>query len=163
MVAGRTHVYEASVSWTGNRGQGTSGYRDYDRDAVIEAAGKAPIAASSDPLFRGNPERYNPEDLLVASLATCHMLWYLHLCAEAGVRVTAYRDQATGTMIEESDGGGRFSEATLRPEVVIAHDADIELAIRLHDEAHRKCFIANSMNFPVYHDPHIQKERRTDP
>jgi Predicted redox protein, regulator of disulfide bond formation len=156
MVAGRTHTYESTITWTGNRGRGTCGYRDYDRDALIEVAGKPSMAASSDPLFRGDRQRHNPEDLLVASLALCHMLWYLHLCAEAGVRVTAYRDQAAGTMVEEADTGGRFSEVTLRPQVTIDGDSDLDMARRLHADAHRKCFIANSVNFPVHHDPCIR-------
>src|SRR5499426_564348 len=106
----KEHHYSVVVTWTGNQGSGTSGYRDYRRDHDISAAGKPIIPASSDPIFRGDASRYNPEDLLVASLSGCHMLWYLHLCADAGIRVTEYRDDATGTMVETADGGGRFAE-----------------------------------------------------
>lgn len=154
----RIHSYTASVTWTGNLGRGTAGYRGYSRDYEIQGAGKPVIAGSSDPAFRGDPARYNPEELLVASLATCHMLWFLHLCADVGITVTAYRDQASGAMIEDTDGGGRFREATLRPRVIVAPGSDPALAQRLHEEAHRKCFIANSVNFPVIIDAHVDIE-----
>ncbi len=105
------HAYTAQVEWTGNRGTGTSSYRAYDRSCQITAPGKAKIAASSDPAFRGDPARWNPEELLVASLATCHQLWYLHLCAEAGVIVHSYHDTAQGLMEELPDGSGQFLES----------------------------------------------------
>jgi organic hydroperoxide reductase OsmC/OhrA len=149
----RTHSYEVSVTWTGNRGTGTSGYRAYDRDHDVTAAGPPPIAASSDPAFRGDPGRWNPELELTAALAQCHMLWYLHLCATAGVVVTAYADDARGTMAEAADGSGRFTEVVLRPRVTVASADMIETATSLHRDAHAKCFIANSVNFPVRHEP----------
>jgi organic hydroperoxide reductase OsmC/OhrA len=149
----RTHTYDVSVSWTGNRGTGTSGYRAYDRDHEVRAAGPAAIAGSSDPAFRGDPGRWNPELELTAALSQCHMLWYLHLCAAAGVTVTAYADEAHGVMAEEADGGGRFTEVVLRPRVTVASDSMIEAATALHAEASAKCFIANSVNFPVRHEP----------
>ena len=120
MTSGRNHSYAATVIWTGNRGEGTADYRAYSRDYDMRADGKPLIAGSADPAFRGDGSRHNPEDLLVASLASCHMLWYLHLCAAAGIRVLAYEDQASGLMREEADGRGRFIEATLRPRVVLA-------------------------------------------
>jgi organic hydroperoxide reductase OsmC/OhrA len=149
----RTHSYEVSVTWTGNRGTGTSGYRAYDRDHEVTAAGPPPIAASSDPAFRGDRGRWNPELELTAALAQCHMLWYLHLAASAGVVVTAYADDAHGTMAETEDGGGHFTEVVLRPRVTVASADMIEVAVSLHREAHAKCFIANSVNFPVRHEP----------
>jgi len=157
-VAGGTHTYELDVEWTGNRGAGTSGYRAYDRDHVIDAPGKDPIAGSADPAFRGARARWNPEELLVASLAQCHMLWYLHLAASAGVVVTAYRDRPTGTMVEDSDsaGGGQFAEVTLRPHVIVTDPAMLETARRVHDDVGTVCFVARSVNFPVHHEPAVQ-------
>jgi len=151
----RTHSYGVSVTWTGNRGTGTSGYRDYGREHDVTADGRPAIAGSSDPLFRGDPVRWNPELELVAALSQCHMLWYLHLCAAAGVVVTGYTDQAGGTMAEDGDGGGRFTEVVLRPRVTVASAEMTQAAAGLHREAHAKCFIANSVNFPVRHEPVI--------
>ena len=149
----RIHTYEITVEWTGNTGQGTASYRGYRRSNAVRAAGPPEIPGSSDPAFRGDADRWNPEQLLVASLAQCHMLWFLHLAADAGVVVIGYTDQAVGTMIEAADGGGRFAEVVLRPIVEVALPTMIEPATGLHDEAHRLCFIANSVNFPVRHEP----------
>jgi len=151
----KTHRYSVVVSWTGNSGTGTSSYRGYERRHEIAAAGKPPIAGSSDPAFRGDAARWNPEELLIASLAACHKLWYLHLCAAAGVVVIAYVDRAEGLMEEEADGSGRFRQALLRPEVTLAPGSDVAKARALHQEAHAKCFVANSVNFPVEHEPVI--------
>lgn len=146
------HTYQTKTEWTGNLGNGTKGYRNYSRDHVIDAKDKSPIPASSDPAFRGDPARYNPEELLVASLSSCHMLWYLHLCAEAGVVVTAYTDHATGTMVETADTGGHFTEVVLHPVVTVSEQYMVEKANALHESAHHLCFIANSVNFPVRHE-----------
>lgn len=154
----REHSYSVNVRWTGNTGTGTSGFRQYKRDHEITAPGKPPIPASSDPAFRGDPARYNPEELLVASLSACHMLWYLHLCADAGIVVSEYHDDATGAMVETEDGGGHFTQVTLRPVVKIAGAVDPELARRLHEQAHHLCFIANSVNFPVLCEPSMEYE-----
>lgn len=156
MSSSRQHEYTVTVDWTGNLGEGTSGYRAYSRNHDILVAGKPPIAGSADPAFRGDGGRHNPEDLLVGSLSACHMLWYLHLCAEAGVVVLAYRDEARGTMIQTDNGGGRFSEVVLYPVVTIAADSDTGLAERLHERAHELCFIAASMNFPVRCEPDVR-------
>jgi len=147
------HQYRATITWTGNQGTGTSGYRAYGRNHVINIEGKPEIPGSSDPSFRGDPTRYNPEEMLVASLSTCHMLWYLHLCAEAGVVVVDYVDNATGIMAETADGGGYFSEVTLHPEVVVTDAAMVDKANQIHHKANKMCFIANSVNFPVHHQP----------
>jgi organic hydroperoxide reductase OsmC/OhrA len=155
----RIHSYDISVAWTGNRGTGTSGYRAYARDHDVAAEGRPMIAASSEPLFRGDPARWNPELELTAALAQCHMLWYLHLCAAAGIIVTSYTDDARGTMEEAEDGSGRFTEVVLRPQVAVASPDMIDIARRLHKEAHSKCFIANSVNFPVCHEPVITVTR----
>lgn len=149
----RQHKYELTIKWTGNKGQGTTDYRSYDRNHTISVNNKPDIACSSDPLFRGDRTKYNPEELLVASLSGCHMLWYLQLCAEAGVIVTEYVDNATGIMIETSSGGGHFTEVTLNPIVIVIQASMVAKADELHTNAHELCFIANSMNFPVLHIP----------
>ena len=152
------HNYCVSIEWTGNRGDGTVHYSAYDRDHVISIEGKPDISASSDPAFRGNKARHNPEDLLVASLASCHMLWYLHLCADAGVVVLDYRDEATGHMERAADGRMRFTSVVLTPRVVIDARCSGEQAKVLHQAAHDACFIANSVNFPVTCEPQIVQE-----
>jgi organic hydroperoxide reductase OsmC/OhrA len=149
----RNHTYELEVVWTGDTGSGTSGHRAYGRSHDVRAAGKPTIAGSSDPAFRGDPTRWNPEELLVASMSQCHMLWYLALCAQNGVVVTDYVDRAGGTMVEDSDGGGRFTEVVLRPQVRITDPAKAEAAAALHEQAHHLCFIANSVNFDVRCEP----------
>jgi organic hydroperoxide reductase OsmC/OhrA len=154
-MAGRQHSYRVTVEWTGNRGDGTASHTGYRRDHSISAGAKAPIAGSSDPAFRGDPARWNPEELLLASISACHKLWYLGLCATAGVIVLSYRDDAEATMVEEPNGAGRFISATLRPTITVQADADIAKAIRLHHDAHEYCFIANSVNFPVTCEPTI--------
>ena len=140
------------MEWTGDAGAGTASYRAYERAHVIGAPGKPPIPGSSAPAFRGDASRWNPEELLVASLSACHMLQYLHLCAEAGVVVTAYADEADGEIATEPDGGGRFVRLTLRPRVTVTPGSDLATAERLHAEAHRRCFIASSVSFPVGHE-----------
>lgn len=151
----KRHLYATRTEWTGNLGEGTTNYRAYSRDHAISAVGKPGIAGSSDPAFRGDAARWNPEDLLVASLSSCHMLWYLHLCSQAKIVVLAYRDEAAGTMVEDEGGGGRFTAAVLRPVVTLAAGSDEVLARALHEEAHRLCFIANSVNFPVGIEPTV--------
>lgn len=145
----KQHQYAVSIVWTGNDGSGTQSYRGYRRDHEITAAGKPAIPGSSDPAFRGDRARYNPEELLVASLSSCHMLWYLHLCAVNGIVVLDYHDDAGGTMQEEADGGGAFVRVELRPRVRIAAGGDRAKALALHEEAHHVCFIARSVRFPV--------------
>jgi organic hydroperoxide reductase OsmC/OhrA len=152
------HAYTVGLTWTGNLGQGTSGYGTYARSHEITVPGKPPLPGSSDPHFRGDPSRYNPEELLVASLSACHMLWYLHLCADAGITVTAYVDRAAGTMAETQEGGGHFTGVVLRPVVTILEGCDGELAVALHVRAHQLCFIASSVNFPVRCEPEVGTE-----
>jgi organic hydroperoxide reductase OsmC/OhrA len=151
----RTHTYELDVTRTGNSGTGTSEYRGYSRAHEVSLHGRPTLLGSADPVFRGEPDRWSPELLLVASLAQCHMLWYLHLCADAGVVVTGYADSPVGRMLEGDDGGGGFTEVTLRPQVTVATAEMVERAVELHEQAHRKCFIANSVNFPVYQEPTV--------
>jgi organic hydroperoxide reductase OsmC/OhrA len=151
----KEHTYEVRIDWTGNEGQGTKSYKSYRRDHTISVAGKPVIPGSSDPNFLGDPGRYNPEDLLVASLSTCHMLWYLHLCSINKIRVVAYHDPALGVMEEGADGSGKFVRVQLRPVVTISAGDDQAKATALHEEAHDFCFIANSVNFPVEIRPDI--------
>ncbi len=149
------HHYALETTWTGNRGTGTSGYRDYDRAVTLSIDGKPDLLASSDKPFRGDPTRWNPEDLLLAALSECHLLSYLHACVTAGVVVVSYRDHASGTMVEDGRGGGAFTEVVLRPHVVIADESMRDAATAAHEQAHEWCFIANSVNFPVRHEATI--------
>lgn len=153
--SGAEHVFRASLRWTGNTGAGTADYRAYGRSHEILGPGKPAIPSSSDPRFRGEAGRWNPEEMLVASLSSCHMLWYLHLCADAGVVVTAYEDHADGAMAIHADGGGEFVRVTLRPHVTLAPDSDAALATSLHEKAHALCFIARSVKFPVTAEPSV--------
>ena len=149
----KQHTYHTTTTWTGNTGQGTANYRAYVRSYEVNADHKsAPILGSSDPSFRGDRSRYNPEELLVASLSSCHMLWMLHLCADAGIVVTAFHDQSTGMMAETVDGAGQFTEVTLRPQITITDPARIAETQALNARAHHFCFIARSVNFPVKHE-----------
>jgi organic hydroperoxide reductase OsmC/OhrA len=145
----KEHTYRLEMTWTGNDGRGTADYKAYRRDHEISAPGKPVLPGCSGPGFRGDPSRYNPEELLVASLSSCHMLWVLHLCATAGVVVEAYQDSPVGVMRENPDGSGEFVDVELRPEVTIAAGSDLQKLEEIHHEAHHKCFIARSVNFPV--------------
>jgi organic hydroperoxide reductase OsmC/OhrA len=147
----KQHTYTSTLNWTGNKGEGTSGYRAYDRSYEISIANKAVIQGSSDPAFLGDRSKHNPEELLLASLSSCHMLWFLHFCAEAGVIVSSYTDQASAIMVEESNGSGYFTEATLKPHIVVTNQLMLAQLDALHQKANQYCFIANSVKFPVYH------------
>jgi organic hydroperoxide reductase OsmC/OhrA len=149
----RRHHYRTLIEWSGEAG--TTSYTAYSRDHALRVAGKPDLALSSDPSFRGNAACYNPEELLVAAVSSCHMLWYLHLCARAGIVVTRYSDEAEGFMLEDAATGGRFERVVLHPHVAIAK-GDADKAAQLHDEAHRLCFISNSVNFPVEWQPKIE-------
>jgi organic hydroperoxide reductase OsmC/OhrA len=151
----REHTYPVVVTWTGDKGTGTSGYRDYGREHELTAEGPPAIAASSDPAFRGDPTRWNPEQLLVGALSQCHMLSYLHKCTVAGVIVTEYVDNAVGTMAETADGG-HFTEVVLHPSVTVTSPEMADAAAKLHEDAHKACFIASSVNFPVRVEPTIR-------
>jgi organic hydroperoxide reductase OsmC/OhrA len=148
----KQHYYKTNLQWTGNTGKGTETYRGYERSHIISVEGKEIIKASSDPSFRGDKTRYNPEEMFVASLSSCHMLWFLHLCSDASVIVLEYSDAALGIMTESDDGNGKFSEVILHPVVKVKEEWMIEKTSALHDKAHRFCFIANSVNFPVRHE-----------
>jgi len=152
----KEHHYSIHVQWTGNKGTGTASSRGYDRNHLVAADNKPPIPCSSDPAFLGDTQRYNPEELLVASISSCHMLWYLHLCSQAGVTVLAYDDHAKGTMQETLDGSGHFLEVSLHPMITLKDPSMEVKAHVLHDRAGKLCFIANSVNFPIHHFPSYQ-------
>lgn len=147
------HRYNLTLTWTGNDGPGTVDYRAYRRDHEVTAPGLPVITGSSDPAFRGDPARWNPELLLVAAVAQCHMLWYLHLAASAGVTVVDYIDRPTGTMIEHQTGSGEFNEVLLRPGVTVSDASQVDLATALHNRVGDVCCLARSVNFPIRHNP----------
>lgn len=154
----RQHHYLTRVTWTGNRGSGTANYVTYDRTHEVSAPEKPAIPCSSDPAFRGDAARWNPEELFVSSLSACHMLWYLHLCADAGLVVVAYTDNAEGVMVGDVEGVSRFTGVALRPGVTLAAGSDLAIAKQLHHTAHKKCFLANSVNFEVSCEPTLRWE-----
>jgi organic hydroperoxide reductase OsmC/OhrA len=147
----KEHQYNLKIDWTGNTGTGTQDYKTYGRSHEVKIDGKPDISLSSDPAFRGDKTKHNPEELLLASVSSCHMLWYLHLCAVAGVDVLAYEDSPTGIMIENEDGSGQFTEITLQPSIVLSDENMRLKADELHEKANKNCFIANSCNFPIHH------------
>ena len=149
----KQHHYNATIVWTGNNGTGTDNYKSYERSHKIIIENKSDILCSSDPAFRGDKTKHNPEELLLSAVSSCHMLWYLHLCSEAGVVVLDYTDSATGIMDEGSNGNGRFTKVTLNPVVTVTENTMVDKANELHKKANELCFIANSVNFPVTHHP----------
>jgi len=151
----KLHRYKAEIKWTGNKGSGTDHYTHYERDFNISIGDKPIIHGSSDPAFRGDENKYNPEDMLVSALSSCHMLWYLHLCSIEGVVVVEYTDHATGIMEERKDGSGCFTEVVLNPRVIVSLESMLPKATELHAVANQMCFIANSVNFPIKHHPEI--------
>lgn len=146
---GKEHEYTSLIRWTGNRGEGTRTYRGYDRTWDIETRGKPVVHCSNDPLLGGDPTLHNPEDLLLSSLASCHMLWYLHLASNAGIAVSAYKDAPVAVGETEPSGAGRFLRAVLKPVITVPKGTDIARADAIHHEIHKVCFIARSVNFPV--------------
>lgn len=152
-MSAKEHTYTVDLKWTGNLGEGTKKYSGYSRNHEIQADGKPLIHGSSDPSFRGDPTRYNPEDLFVSTLSSCHMLWFLHLCTVNKITVVTYEDSPKGIMIEDKKGNGRFKIVTLYPSVVIKEKEKVDLANKLHNQAHEYCFIANSVNFEVLCEP----------
>jgi len=151
----KLHTYSLALRWSGADQGPTSSYESYSRDFAVEVPGKTDIAGSAESAFLGDDSRVNPEEMLLASLSSCHMLWYFHFCADAGVLVTNYEDAPLGEMDAAAEGGGRFTKVVLHPTVTLAPGADAELARDLHESAHARCFIANSVNFPVTCQPTI--------
>ena len=151
----RDHSYRALLVWEGNLGEGTSTYQGYSRRWRAFMEGKPDLVGTADPTFRGDPQRHNPEELLVTALSSCHMLSYLALCARNHISVVSYSDEATGVMRTGADGAGKFTGVTLRPRVEITDAARAEQARELHQQAHEQCFIASSVSFPVRHEAHV--------
>ena len=151
----KPHYYKAVIQWTGNKGSGTDHYTHYERDYHVIIGNKPIIHGSSDPAFRGDENKYNPEEMLVSAISSCHMLWYLHLCSIEGVVVEEYTDTATGLMEERKDGSGCFTEVVLNPRVIVSLESMLPKASELHALANKMCFIANSVNFPIKHLPEI--------
>jgi len=151
----KEHHYKTKTIWKGNRGKGTFNYTSYDREHIIRVENKIDIIGSSDPNFRGDNTKHNPEEFLVSSVSSCHMLWYLHLCSSEGIIVLNYEDEAFGTMVENENGSGYFSEIILNPLVTVSKETMAQRAILLHEEANKYCFIANSLNFPIRHNVKI--------
>lgn len=152
------HNYAIDITWTGNTGQGTKNLRSYSRNHDITANGLPTIAASSDPAFRGDSSRWNPEQLFLSSIAQCHMLWYLGLAAQAGITVNGYKDRPTGVMVEEANGAGQFDSVTLNPVVTISADSDSAVAENLHHQVADYCFIARSIQTPIHHNVTIEQD-----
>lgn len=151
----KLHSYKATIEWTGNNGTCTDHYKNYERSHTIKIENKATIQGSSDVVFRGDKTKHNPEDLLVSAISSCHLLWYLHLCAINGVVILEYTDNVIGTMLETPNGSGYFTEVILNPTIQVSNINMIEHAIKLHHKAHEFCFIAKSVNFPVKIQPII--------
>ncbi len=152
------HQYSVKINWTGNLGDGTKDYAAYSRNYIISTKNKVNIQASSDTIFRGDADKYNPEELFLASISSCHMLWYLHLCSDAGIIVTDYTDDPKG-ILDLKKNNGCFTSVTLHPKVTITDINQISLAEALHSEANKKCFIANSCNFTIHHIPKIEVKK----
>lgn len=155
----KIHSYDLQLTWTGNRGAGTYEYTAYDRKFTLSAINKPDILGSADPAFRGNKDRYNPEELMISSIASCHMLWYLHLAAANNLVIMDYKDNPSGTIEVKEFGLGRFIEVTLRPTVIIHNEDQSDLAVKLHDESHNKCIIADSFKFDIHIEPKIIIEK----
>ena len=149
----KDHHYNLNLTWTGNTGSGTAAYKSYERAHMLSATGKPDLLGSSDPAFRGDASKWNPEELLLGSLAACHMLWYLHFCSDNKIIVETYTDSPEGSLSLQPSGIGQFTQAILRPNVKITDPNQIELARSLHEKAHQFCFIAKSVNFPVQIEP----------
>jgi organic hydroperoxide reductase OsmC/OhrA len=162
MSGSSMHQYTTRLVWEGNLGKGTSQYAGYSRRFRMSLDNKPDLCGSADPAFRGEPDRLNPEDLLVASLSSCHMLAYLALCARKGITVVGYTDEANGVLNVFPDGGGRFESVTLHPHVTITDEALEAKAAELHERAHALCFIAGSCSFPVNNLPTITVEKRQE-
>ena len=151
----KQHNYALKINWTRNIGSGTNSYKSYERSFEVSVDGKEIINGSSDSFFIGDKTKYNPEELLLASISSCHILWYLHLCAYDGIIVTSYIDNAEGIMVENDNGGGKFEQVILKPVISVTENSMIEKAIIQHAKANKTCFTANSVNFRISHQPVI--------
>lgn len=153
------HYYTAEIKWTGNNGVGTERYNSYNRSHEISIIQKPVLFGSADPTFLGDKTKHNPEELLLSSISACHMLWYLHLCAEQRVVVVNYIDRVAGELRIFENGSGKFDSVTLNPLVAVKAESMVPKAIKLHEDAHKMCFISNSVNFPVHHHSKIEVKK----
>jgi organic hydroperoxide reductase OsmC/OhrA len=151
------HNYTLELNWTGNTGDSTSSYSSYERSYIFQTENKSHLEGSSDPVFRGDSSKYNPEELFLAAVSSCHMLWYLHLCSEEGILVKTYQDKPEGRMSLNSNGSGQFDKITLKPKITIGNSSSemLKKAERLHEKANEMCFIANSCNFEIVHEAEL--------
>ena len=116
---------------------------------------KEPLIISADKSFKGDKTKHNPEDLFLSALSSCHMMSYMYLCDKNNISLLNYTDEALGTLLVNEDGSGSFNSIVLYPIVTILDKNKIDLALSLHKEANRLCFIANSCKVPIVHKPQI--------
>lgn len=146
------HLFKAELIWTSTKKEEETTSKFYSKSHQIKIEGKRVLDISAAKAFKGDPELYNPEDLLLSSLVSCHMMSYLYVCSQNGIEVLEYSDIAEATLEVSDNGSGRFTEVRLKPKVKISNSDKLELAIELHTKANQLCFIANSCNFPVLHE-----------
>lgn len=150
------HLFKAAINWTSKQNPPDSTKRFYSKSHQIKIEGKPVLEVSAAKAFKGDPELYNPEDLLLSSLVSCHMMSYLYVCSQNGIEVLEYSDNAEATLEVSPNGSGRFVAAKLYPKVKILNPEQIQLALDLHQKANELCFIANSCNFPVMHHASVE-------
>ena len=148
------HLFKAEAKWTSKQEDSTK--RFYIKSHTILIDGKLVLHVSAAKAFKGDPELYNPEDLLLSSLVSCHMMSYLYVCSQNGIEVLEYSDNAEATLETYADGSGRFVTVTLNPKATIANPDKIQMALDLHQKANQLCFIANSCNFPILHNANCE-------
>jgi organic hydroperoxide reductase OsmC/OhrA len=153
---GFKHLFKTQLSWTSKQNRIESSKRNYVKNHHIKIEGKPVLDVSAAKAFKGDPELYNPEDLLLSSLVSCHMMSYLYVCSQNGIEVLEYSDNAEATLEVNPDGSGRFIEVRLNPKVTIVNADKADLALELHKKANQLCFIANSCNFPVLHHAFVK-------
>ena len=146
------HIFKAQVNWELTEGESTKNPRSFSRNHTVSIANKkADMEVPAAKPFRGDETCYNPEDLLLSALASCHMMSYLYVCAQNNIEVLSYTDNAEGILEVQPTGSGAFSKVILNPVVTIKNELQKELALSLHEKANTLCFIANSCNFPISH------------
>ncbi len=146
------HIFKAELKWTSEQNTHQETKKIYSKSHQIKIEGKPALDVSAAKAFKGDPSLYNPEDLLLSSLVSCHMMSYLYVCSQNGIEVLEYTDNAEATLEVFPDGSGRFVAVRLYPKVKISNSDQIGLALDLHFKANQLCFIANSCNFPVLHE-----------
>ncbi|MGV0957916.1 OsmC family protein [Empedobacter falsenii] len=145
------HLFKVALNWMKKDNISSSLSRIYTKSHHISIEGKPDLEVSAAKAFKGDPNLYNPEDLLLSSLTSCHMMSYLYCCMQYKIEVISYQDHSEATLQVNPDGSGKIVKVDLFPEIIISDSSQIELALSLHKKANELCFIANSCNFPVYH------------